>query len=158
MTDSAVQNAAAKADGMVHPALLAASMIDERAPISSKPSTTCRWNSRSRFCFSCRPIALSKFSTSRARTRTGTRHAAAARNSRKAACRRVGRPRRRNLPPTQRATLLRTAHSAGRRHQGQHPSTAGIFEGQRGIDDDDGIRQRSLDLHPSSRRSTTFVM
>src|SRR5579859_1227514 len=32
MTDPAVQNAAAKADVMVNPALLAASMIDERAP------------------------------------------------------------------------------------------------------------------------------
>jgi hypothetical protein len=106
MTNLGVQDAAAKADHMVNPASLATSMIDERAPDIAEPSTTCLRNSRSPFCFTCRPIALLKSSTSGAGTQTRTRHADAAGSSRKAACRRVGRPRRRHLPPGQGAALL----------------------------------------------------
>jgi hypothetical protein len=63
MTDLDVQDPAAKADNMVNPAFLAASMIEERAPDIVEAPTTCLWQSR--FCFVCRPIAPLKSSTSR---------------------------------------------------------------------------------------------
>jgi len=65
MTDLGVQDTAAKADNMVNPAVLAASMIDERAPDIVEALNDMYQNSQLAFCFICCPIAPSKSSTSR---------------------------------------------------------------------------------------------
>ena len=64
MTDLGVQDAAAKADNMVNPAFLAASMIDERAPDIVEALNDMPPELAVAVLLHRRPIALLKFSTS----------------------------------------------------------------------------------------------
>ena len=65
MTDLDGQDAAAKADNMVNPALLAASMIEERAPDIVEALNDMPSELAVAACFTCRPTAPLKSLTSR---------------------------------------------------------------------------------------------
>src|SRR5712672_2931184 len=96
MSDLDVQDAAAKADNMVNPAFLAASMIEERAPDIVEALNDMPSELAVAVLLHLPPDrAIEVLDQPGVGTRTRTRHADAAGSGRKTAGRCVGRPQRR---------------------------------------------------------------
>jgi hypothetical protein len=117
MTDLGVRNAAAEADAMVNPASLAASMIEERAPDIVEALNDMPPELAIAVLLHLPPDRAIEVLDQPELEREPELVTLMPREAgRKAACRRVGGPSRRRLPPCQRTTLLRTSRSAGPRH------------------------------------------
>src|ERR1700747_282610 len=146
MSDLGVRNAAAEADAMVNPALLAASMIDERAPDVVEALNDMPPELAVAVLLHLPPDRAIEVLDQPGLERepelvTLMPREAAAKLLAGVSADRVADIFRQVKEPhcTELLDLLDP--------EGQHPPPAGIFEGHRGIDRDDRIRQRSLDIH-----------